>query len=284
MMLHHMKTLMVAAAVLVPGRAVLAQAGTERLLWVDGQAGRLRVSDGGSGGTPVLFVHSLAGNRQQWSNQLAHLRGNRRAVAFDLRGHGESDRPSGADYSLEGAAADIETVANRLGLDRFILVGHSFGGGAVATYAGAHPERVAGLFFVDPIGDQRSARTQVDMLVQMLQSPAYQSAAMMYYEAILVNATPDVRGQVLAALGQTSQEALVKAFASIVEFDPTEALQPYSGPMFNVISDLNEFPASLHNIIPNLPTERMAGTSHWLHMDRPEEFNSHLDVFLAGKH
>jgi pimeloyl-ACP methyl ester carboxylesterase len=283
-MMRHVRTLMVAAAVLVPAQAVLAQAGNERLLWVDGQAGRLRVSDGGSGGTPVLFVHSLAGNLRQWSNQLAHLRSNRRAVAFDLRGHGESDKPSGADYSLEGVAADIDAVANQLGLDRFVLVGHSFGGGAVATYAGAHPERVAGLFLVDPIGDQRSARTQVDILVQMLQSPAYQSAAMMYYEAILVNATPDVRGQVLAALGQTSQEALVKAFASIVEFDPAATLQPYSGPMFNIISDLNEFPTSLHNIIPNLPTERIVGTSHWLHMDRPEEFNSHLDGFLAGKH
>ncbi len=282
--MRHVRTLMVAAAVLVPAQAVLAQAGNERLLWVDGQAGRLRVSDGGSGGTPVLFVHSLAGNLRQWSNQLAHLRSNRRAVAFDLRGHGESDKPSGADYSLEGVAADIDAVANQLGLDRFVLVGHSFGGGAVATYAGAHPERVAGLFLVDPIGDQRSARTQVDILVQMLQSPAYQSAAMMYYEAILVNATPDVRGQVLAALGQTSQEALVKAFASIVEFDPAATLQPYSGPMFNIISDLNEFPTSLHNIIPNLPTERIVGTSHWLHMDRPEEFNSHLDGFLAGKH
>ena len=282
--MRRVRILMLAVAVLVPVQAVLAQESDERLRWVDGQAGKLRVSDGGSGGTPVLFVHSLAGNRRQWSNQLAHLRRNRRAVAFDLKGHGESDKPSGADYSLEGVAADIEAVANQLGLDRFVLVGHSFGGGAIATYAGAHPERVVGLFFVDPIGDQRSARMQVDMLVQMLQSPAYQSAAMMYYEAILVNATPDVRGQVLADLGQTSQEALVKAFASIVEFDPAATLRPYSGPMFNVISDLNEFPTSLHNIIPNLPTERITGTSHWLHMDRPEEFNSHLDGFLAGKH
>jgi pimeloyl-ACP methyl ester carboxylesterase len=200
-----------------------------------------------------------------------------------MLGHGESDKPSGAAYSLESVAADIEAIVNELGLERFVLVGHSFGGGAVATYAGAHPNRVAGLFFVDPIGDQRSARTQIDMLVQMLQSPAYQSTAMMYYEAILVNATPDVRGEVLASLTQTSQEALVNAFRSIVEFDPAATLKSFSGPMFNVISDMNEFPTSLHNVISDLPTERMTGTSHWLHMDRPEEFNSLLDEFLAGR-
>jgi pimeloyl-ACP methyl ester carboxylesterase len=106
---------------------------------------------------------------------------------------------------------------------------------------------------------------------------------MMYYEAILVNATPDVRGEVLASLNQTSQEALVNAFRSIVEFDPVATLQALSGPMFNVISDLNEFPTSLHNVISDLPTERMTGTSHWPHMDRPEEFNSLLDEFLTGR-
>jgi pimeloyl-ACP methyl ester carboxylesterase len=277
------KGLALAVAVLSSGQGLDAQESSERLLWVNGPAGRLRVSDGGSGGTPVLFVHSLAGNRTQWSGQLAHVRKSRRAVAFDMLGHGESDKPSGAAYSLESVAADIEAIVNELGLERLVLVGHSFGGGAVATYAGAHPNRVAGLFFVDPIGDQRSARTQIDMLVQMLQSPAYQSAAMMYYEAILVNATPDVRGEVLASLNQTSQEALVNAFRSIVEFDPVATLQALSGPMFNVISDLNEFPTSLHNVISDLPTERMTGTSHWPHMDRPEEFNSLLDEFLTGR-
>ena len=59
----------------------------------------------------------------------------------------------------------------------------------------------------------------------------------------------------------------------MTEFDPVTTLQPFHGPMLSVISDLNNFPTSLHNVVPNLPSQPITGTSHWLHMDRPEEFN-----------
>ena len=267
----------VAATVLLLPHVTAAQ---ERLLWVDGPAGRLRVSDGGNGGVPVVFVHALAGDRTQWKNQLEHLRPNRRAIAFDMRGHGESDKPSGADYSIDGIAADVEAVVDALGINRFVLVGHSFGGGVVAAYAGANPDRVAGLFFADPIGDQRTASMQIQVLVQMLQSPSYQTAALTYYQAILFNAAPGVGEQVLESLNHTSQAALVQAFQSMTTFDPVAALTKFTGPMFNVISDLNDFPSSLHNLVKDLPTERMSATSHWLQMDKPEEFNGYLDRFL----
>lgn len=257
------------------------QTGDEQLIWVDGSAGRLRVSDGGNGAVPIVFVHALAGNRSQWQDQLAHARQTRRAVAFDFRGHGESDKPIGADYSLQGTAEDIAAVVDKLGLERFVLVGHSFGGGAAAVYAGQHPDRVAALLFVDPIGDQRGVGAQIEMLVMLLDSPSFQSTARLYYEGILANALPTVREAVMASLLETSQEAIVGAFRSLTEFDPITTLQPFDGPMLSVISDLNNFTTSLHNVVPNLPSQPITGTSHWLHMDRPEEFNQHLDRFLS---
>ena len=257
------------------------QAGDEQLIWVDGSAGRLRVSDGGGGGVPLVFVHSLAGNRSQWRDQLSHARQTRRAVAFDFRGHGESDKPTGADYSLEGTAEDIAAVVDELGLERFILVGHSFGGGAVAVYAGQHPDRVAALLFVDPIGDVRGVGAQIEMLIQLLDSPSFQSTARVYYEGILANASPAVREAVMASLFETSQEAIVGAFRSLAAFDPVTTLRPFDGPMLSVISDLNNFTTSLHNVVPNLPSQQITATSHWLHMDKPEEFNQHLDRFLS---
>ena len=71
---------------------------------INGPQGRLVVDDGGTGGIPILFVHGNGGNRSQWAAQLAYLRHSRRAVAFDLRGMGESALPANSDYSVEGFA------------------------------------------------------------------------------------------------------------------------------------------------------------------------------------
>ena len=122
-------------------------------------AGSLRVDDGGSGpGIPILFVHGNGANHNQWRHQLEHLRKTRRAVAFDLRGMGESDVPRNGDYSVDGMADDVHAVADALHLRRFVIVGHSYGGPVVADYAAKHPERVAGVVFADAGGNVKIER------------------------------------------------------------------------------------------------------------------------------
>jgi pimeloyl-ACP methyl ester carboxylesterase len=119
---------------------------------VKGPAGDLAVVDQGKGGLPVVFVHSFAGNSSHWDAQLDHLKERRRAIAFDLRAHGESVPSVRGDYAVRSFAEDIGAVVDALGLERFVLVGHSLGGAAGIAYAGAHPDRVAGLLLVGAPG------------------------------------------------------------------------------------------------------------------------------------
>jgi pimeloyl-ACP methyl ester carboxylesterase len=259
---------------------------SDGLLWVIGPAGQLRASVGGqeSGLTPVVFVHSLAGNSSQWTAQLAHLRERRRAVAIDLRGHGESDPAADGDYSLDAMALDVAAVVDHLEIPRFVLVGHSMGGGVIAKYAGSHPDRVAGLLFVDPIGDQRKVRDEITAFVQMLAPETYEPWIESFFTSILANSQPHVREQVLQDLKETPREAVVGVYEGMVTFDPVATLQPYEGggPMVTIISDFNEFPFSLHNVVPGMESRKMSGTSHWLQIDRPAEFNDYMDEFLAS--
>ncbi len=101
----------------------------------------------------MVLVHSLAGNSGHWSSQLEHLRRTRRAVALDIRGHGRSEPPKDSNYTIAAMAGDVAAAVDALRLDRFVLVGHSMGGGVALAYSGRHPDRVAGLVLVDPIGD-----------------------------------------------------------------------------------------------------------------------------------
>lgn len=112
----------------------------------------LFVDDGGptsSTALPVVFVHSFGGNTTHWAAQLEHLRHTRRAIALDLRGSGKSGPPDDGDYSIEALARDVASVVDSLDLRRLVLVGHSQGATTALAYAGAHPERVAGLVLID---------------------------------------------------------------------------------------------------------------------------------------
>lgn len=88
---------------------------------IRGEEGFIHIDDGGEGGIPVLFAHSFAGSTVHWKKQLDHLRKTRRAIAFDFRGHGQSEVPNEKDvFKIEQLAEDISAVADSLRLDRFI--------------------------------------------------------------------------------------------------------------------------------------------------------------------
>ncbi|MFQ5679431.1 MAG: alpha/beta fold hydrolase [Gemmatimonadota bacterium] len=261
---------------------------------VDGPAGRLHVAEAGLGpeGTgergargvaagplPVVFVHSLAGSQSQWTPQLRALAGRRRAVALDLRGHGESELPSDGDYTVPGLARDVGAVVDALGLGRFLLVGHSLGGAVAAEYAGRHPERVAGLLLVDPVGDQRVAQEElIQFLFELDRS--YRPTIQEYWRSILAGGTETTRRQVMGDLGRTAPEAVIHTLEGLLYFDPVAALAGYQGPTLSLITPLNDSPASLHRLIPGLRTVTVEGTSHWLQMDDPGGFQRILEGFL----
>lgn len=263
--------------------AVLAACGGETMNQprVAGPAGALAVDDGGRGGVPVVFVHSLAGNSTHWAAQLRHLRPSRRAVALDLRGHGRSEAPRDGDYSIAGMARDIEAVVDRLGLTKFVLVGHSMGGGVALTYAAAHPERIAGLLLVDPIGDGKQiGEAEVKPLLAGLDS-SYTTTIRAYWTGI---AGPDsaVRDRLLADLRATPRETVVPIFRHVLRFDPDSALARFRGPMLSIVTPYNDQPFSLHRLGKGFPYRVVQGTGHWIQLDKPEEFNRMMDEFLEN--
>jgi len=81
-----------------------------------------------------------------WRHWLAALGERRTVVRYDERGCGLSDRDVGADaFSLERWVADLETVVDAAGLDRFALLGISQGAALAIEYIARHPERVTEL-------------------------------------------------------------------------------------------------------------------------------------------
>src|SRR5262249_33750386 len=95
----------------------------------------------------VLFLHGGGLNVHTWDLVCAALKPERHCLALDQRGHGDSEWSPVMDYSTESHAADLDSFVDRMGLDRFVLVGMSLGGANALVWAapraggGAAPPR-----------------------------------------------------------------------------------------------------------------------------------------------
>jgi pimeloyl-ACP methyl ester carboxylesterase len=110
---------------------------------------RLHVEDRGKGVPALVFLHYWGGSSRTWRHVIAALGDGVCTVAIDQRGWGRSDAPEDG-YALEDLANDASGVIAALGLDRYILVGHSMGGKAAQLLASRQPKGLVGMVLVAP--------------------------------------------------------------------------------------------------------------------------------------
>ena len=101
-------------------------------------------------GPDVVLVHAVTSNQAVWvfSGLVEALATDFRVTAYDLRGHGMSDRPL-TGYTSAVMAEDLRQLHSALGLQPAYLVGHSFGGVVSMHAAALAPERVRGVLLSD---------------------------------------------------------------------------------------------------------------------------------------
>jgi pimeloyl-ACP methyl ester carboxylesterase len=105
-------------------------------------------------GPAIVLCHGITATRRYVHHGSRALeRAGHRVVAYDARGHGESDPAPGEEgYGYPCLVADLErVVADQVGAAPFFLAGHSMGAHAAVAYALAHPERLTGLALIGPV-------------------------------------------------------------------------------------------------------------------------------------
>jgi len=113
-----------------------------------------------SGGLRVLALHGWLDNAASFVPLAAQLPG-LELVAIDLPGHGHSAHlPPGTQYNTPGAICHVLDVADALGWDRFVLLGHSMGAGIASLTAAAAPERVERLIAIEALGGLRGPENE----------------------------------------------------------------------------------------------------------------------------
>lgn len=104
----------------------------------------------GDGETTLILVHGWSCDARYWREQVEHFSAKYRVVTVDMAGHGHSG-VGRQDYTIGAFGEDVRAVADAVGGDKLILVGHSMGGLVIAEAARLLPGRVLGLIGVDTL-------------------------------------------------------------------------------------------------------------------------------------
>ncbi len=255
---------------------------------------RLHVREwGNADGPPILFIHGWSQNHLCWDKQYeSTLRDEFRLVAFDLRGHGMSQAPPGPEHYTDDRlwADDLAAIIDRLGLQRAVLVGWSYGALAICDYIRAYgQDRVAAInfvegvvklgeaafgtligpgfldHFVDATADDlpTNIRGMRSFVRTCLAKPV---AAEDFETALCWNMT--VAPQVRAALGAR-------------EIDDDDVLRALEVPLLVTQgrSDTVVLPAMAEHVLATCPTAEASwyeGVGHVPHLEEPGRFNREL--------
>lgn len=248
---------------------------------IRGQQGQLAAFEAGqSERLPVLFLHADSGGADQWREVLLRIAPERRAVAFDFRGHGASEPAKNEDYGYVGRAEDVSSVADALGLSRCLLVAHSGGAAVALQFVARHPEQVAGLLLIDPATDPRALPPAVKQgMLRDLAGPRSLDVQKAFYASI-AGQDAAVRERVLADCERVDPAARLGVARALAEWDPEPTLNAWQGPLFIVASSANDNGHALYRLRPDWAHSVVPDVGHWIQLEKPALVEQTLRRFL----
>ena len=256
---------------------------------------------GTSGGTPIVLLHGLSGNRRTYHQVTAHLNGRAEVFSVDLRGHGESSRAADvAGYRADDYAADIAAFLREVVGRPVLVAGHSLGGvvaAALATPSGDPDGLVRAVFLEDPPlfegDDARRAASPVaaffPRLVAAVHTLQLADAPLGDYEALAATTVPaDAVTERALSLRMWDPATMQAAIDGVVwqGFDPTVAL---SRPVTALCADpavgavfTHDDAVRFRSANPQARVVTVAGAGHGIH-DEPTlgAYLAELDAFVA---
>ncbi|HEV2761693.1 MAG TPA: alpha/beta hydrolase [Pyrinomonadaceae bacterium] len=245
---------------------------------------RVHYKSYGKGERALVFVHGWTCDQTVWRGQVPEFAGVTRVIAVDLPGHGQSDKPQ-TSYTMDYFADAVAAVLEDAGVKRAVLVGHSMGTPVVRQFYRKHPKKTLGLVFVDGALRPFGKKEDRERFLAPLRGPQYQTAAAMMVGAMLApmkdaGAREDVKKVMLS----TPQHVAVSAMDGMSD-ERVYAADKINVPVLAVLArspfwqpDTEQF---FRSLAPKLDFRMWDGVSHFLMMDRPQEFNSELSAFLA---
>ncbi|MDU8909898.1 alpha/beta fold hydrolase [Aestuariicoccus sp. MJ-SS9] len=237
---------------------------------------------------PLLIVHGLYGSARNWGVIAKRLSDERQVIAVDQRNHGDSFWSD--DHSYEAMAADLAQVIAAHG-GRADVVGHSMGGKAAMLLALQHPEMVNTLLVAD-IAPVAYSHTQIQYIEAMRAVDLDKVAKRSDAAAQLARNVPEPALQafftqsldVAGKRWRLNLDALAEAMPQILGFPQIDA--SFDGPVLFLSGAQSDYVLPEHReriraLFPKARFAKIPGAGHWLHAEKPREFEDSVRAFLS---
>lgn len=236
---------------------------------------------------PILIVHGLFGSGRNWGVIAKRLSDRRRVVTVDMRNHGASHWEE--THSYHELAADLAEVVAGIG-GAADVIGHSMGGKGAMMLALDRPTLVRRLLVAD-IAPVAYAHTQVHLVHAMRGLDLGRIKTRSDADALLADAIdePDVRAFLLQSLDVQNRcwrlnlEVLERDMELITGFPAVSG--QFDGPALFLAGAASDYVRPEHRplikrMFPKARQAKIPGAGHWLHAEKPREFEAAARAFL----
>ena len=238
---------------------------------------------GGGDATAIVFLHGVGSDKSVWHPQLAHFGPERRAIAFDYPGYGDSDSaPPGT--TRDDYASAILSALTALGVERAHVCGLSLGGVIAIAIHHAAPERCASLILADSFAShpdgtgiyERSVAASEDM----------RGLAEGRADVLLAQpADPAVREEVVETMARIDPAAFRIGAEAVWLADQAGRAAAVKAPVLILCGTEDrvtppELSRELAQIVPGSRYEAIDHAGHLTNLEQPDVFNRIVEEFI----
>ena len=250
------------------------------------------IDEGQTSSPKIIFIHGFPFNKSMWGKQIEILKENYRVIAYDIRGHGNTD--AGSDnFSIELFVNDLLGLMDTLNIDKSILCGLSMGGYIALNAIENYPERFNALLLCDtncsedmPEAKEKRMKAIESIKENGLEQYAKESLKKLFAPISFSKHIEEI-AIVREMIMKTSEQSLYKTLHALAERKETcTRLHEIKVPVLIMVGKEDEITPPevamlMHEKIKGSTIRIIDHAGHLSNMENSEEFNNQLTGFLS---
>ncbi|HEX6124561.1 MAG TPA: alpha/beta hydrolase [Pyrinomonadaceae bacterium] len=229
----------------------------------------------------LVLIHGWTCNADFWKDSRTAFPAYR-VISIDLPGHGRSDKPR-LTYSMEHFAKAVHAVVKKAGVKRAVLVGHSMGTPVARQFYRLYPDQTLGLVAVDGALQAFFTKEVLDQFFAPLRAD-YNANAAKFVDGMLEPIKDEALKKIIRdSMLATPEHVGLSALEGMAD-EKIWIEDRINVPVLAIMAPSPAWPQNIKErylaIAPNLDFHMWMGVSHFLHMEKPKEFNETVRAFV----